>query len=355
MQRYKFHLFITPIYYWKCFRYGLFGVGKNQMNQIANVHKNDLIFIYTTHKIGSRTRPFIYGPFKVISEPFFNDELVWAEDPKTGKDKYPYRIKIDTTPEHICEKPISAQKLYDLREEGRIKSVIDSSALINKSVINLLPSEGKLILESLIQQNSQSSNKESPKKGHTFKENNFDPGEFVREKLKEFRLESQLETYLLKNQEKMNALTQFMKDSKSQYYVDIYNQVSTYIAGGSIDIIAVYEKNLFGMWLKLGAAVFELKKGVLELETIEQLIEYIEWTARLFPGIKKEMIQGIVVGRSFGMQEKRRREIIDKLNGYKRLYKLVCYTYLVDAKNDVIFTKLPSGINLMTTNINTDK
>ena len=156
MQRYKFHLFITPIFYKKSFEYGLFGVGRTQMNQIANVHKGDFVFIYTTQRIGSRTRPFIYGPFRVVSEPFFNDEYVWAKD-ESGKDKYPYRVKIDTTSEHICEKPISAQKLYDLREEGRIKSVIDSSALINKSVINLLPSEGKLILESLVQQNAHGS------------------------------------------------------------------------------------------------------------------------------------------------------------------------------------------------------
>lgn len=339
MQRYKFHLFITPIYFEKCFEYGLFGVGRTQMNQIANVHKGDFVFIYTTQKIGSRTRPFVYGPFKVVSEPFFNDDFVWAKD-ENGKDKYPYRVKIDTTSEHICEKPISAQKLYDLKEEGRIKSVIDSSALINKSVINLLPSEGKLILESLVQQNSHGSMKESPKKGHNQKENSFDPREFLGEGIKEFRLESQLETYLLNNQDELNSLTQFVNGDKSQYFSDIYNQVSTYIAGGAVDIIAVYEKNLFGMWLKLGVGVFELKKGVLEPDTIDQLIEYIEWTARLFPGIKKEMIQGIVVGRDFGNQENRKKEIIAKIDDYDQLYNLICYTYSVEENNQIIFNKL---------------
>ncbi len=334
MQRYKFHLFITPIYYEKCFEYGLFGVGRTQMNQIANIHKGNFVFIYTTQKIGNRTRPFIYGPFKVVSEPFYNDEFIWAKD-ENEKDKYPYRIKIDTTNEHICEKPISAQKLYDLREEGRIKSVIDSSALINKSVINLLPSEGKLILESLIQQNSHGSTKESPKKGHKQKENSFDPKEFLGESIKEFRLESQLETYLLQNQDELNSLTQFVNGEKTQYYADIYNQVSTYIAGGAVDIIAVYEKRLFDMWLKLGVGVFELKKGVLEADTIDQLIEYIEWTARLFPGIKKEMIQGIVVGRDFGNQGDRKKEIIAKIDEYDKLYNIACFTYIVDNNNKI--------------------
>lgn len=338
MQRYKFHLFITPIFYEKSFEYGLFGVGRTQMNQIANVHKGDFVFIYTTQKIGSRTKPFIYGPFQVVSEPFFNDEYVWAKD-ENGKDKYPYRVKIDTTSEHICEKPISAQKLYDLREEGRIKSVIDSSALINKSVINLLPSEGRLILESLVQQNAHGSTKASPKKGHDQKESSFDPKEFLGEEFKEFRLESQLETYLLKNQDELSLLTQFINGDKSQYFADIYNQVSTYIAGGAVDIIAVYEKNLFDMWLKLGVGVFELKKGVLEPDTIDQLIEYIEWTARLFPGIKKEMIQGIVVGREFGNQEDRKKEIVAKIDDYDQLYNLVCYTYSVGKNEKIIFNR----------------
>jgi len=339
MQRYKFHLFITPIFYEKCFEYGLFGVGRTQMNQIANVHKGNFVFIYTTQRIGSRTKPFIYGPFQVTSEPFFNDEYVWAKD-ENGKDKYPYRVKIDTTSEHICEKPISAQKLYDLREEGRIKSVIDSSALINKSVINLLPSEGKLILESLVQQNAHGSTKESPKKGHNQKENSFDPQEFLGEGLKEFRLESQLETYLLQNQDELNSLTQFINGDKTRYFADVYSQVSTYIAGGAVDIIVVYEKNLFDMWLKLGVGVFELKKGVLEPDTIDQLIEYIEWTVRLFPGIKKEMIQGIVVGRDFGNQENRKKEILAKIDDYDQLYNLACYTYSVNKSDKIIFNKL---------------
>ncbi|PIS22190.1 hypothetical protein COT50_03290 [candidate division WWE3 bacterium CG08_land_8_20_14_0_20_41_10] len=339
MQRYKFHLFITPVFYERSFEYGLFGVARTQMNQIANVHKGDFVFIYTTQKIGSRTRPFIYGPFRVVSESFFNDEPVWVKG-DDGKDKYPYRVKIDTTGEHICEKPISAQKLYDLKEEGRIKSVIDSSALINKSVINLLPSEGKLILESLVQQNSQGAVKESPKKGHGQEENPFDPREFLGEGLKEFRLEAQLETYLLKNQDELNSLTQFINGNKSQYFTDIYNQVSTYVAGGAVDIIVVYEKNLFDMWLKLGVGVFELKKGVLEPDTFDQLIEYIEWTARLFPGIKKEMIQGIAIGRDFGNQREREQEIIKRIGEYDRLYNLACYTYSVDENSSVNFKKL---------------
>jgi len=174
---------------------------------------------------------------------------------------------------------------------------------------------------------------------HDEKENPFDPKEFLGEGLKEFRLESQLETYLLQNQDKLDSLTQFVNGDKTQYFSDVYNQVSTYITGGAVDIIVVYKKRLFDMWLKLGVGVFELKKGVLEPDTIDQLIEYIEWTARLFPGIKKEMIQGIAIGREFGNQKDREQEIIKKLKDYDQLYSLACYTYSVDSSGNISFLK----------------
>ena len=202
----------------------------------------------------------------------------------------------------------------------------------------MLPNEGTLILESLIQKNSHGSKIESPKKGHAQKEGNIDPKEFVGKGLKEFRLESQFETYLLQNQGELNSLTQFIND-KSTYYVDLYNQVSTYIAGGAVDIIAVYEKYLFDMWLKLGVGVFEIKKGVLEPDTIEQLIEYIEWSSRIFPGIKKDMIQGVAIGRDFGNLESCKK-IIAKIEEYDQVYNLICYTYSVSDNNNIIFNRI---------------
>ncbi len=149
-----FHLFISPKHFEKCLEYGLFGVSEGKMNELANVHKEDIAFFYTTAKIGSRTIGQIYGPYEMTSELFYNDTVVWeGTEEDLTKDKYPFRIKLKLLEEHICTQPISVQKLWDLKEEDKIRTIMDSSALINKAVCNLFPEEGKLLLQSLIQAN----------------------------------------------------------------------------------------------------------------------------------------------------------------------------------------------------------
>ena len=198
----NFHLFISPTHFKKCQESGLFGVSEIKMNELANVHKGDIAFLYTTEKIGSRTVGQIYGPYEITSELFQNDKIVWEpteRDPT--KDKYPFRIKLKLLKEHICSKPISVQKLWDLKEEDKIKTIMDSSALINKAVCNLLPGEGTLLLQSLIQAN-QFPKEEPAYSGHELEENEIDLFKFRGENIKKFKMESYLESYLLKNPSK---------------------------------------------------------------------------------------------------------------------------------------------------------
>jgi len=324
----RFHLFITPLYFDRCLEAGLFGVGKGQMNQIANVHAGDFAFVYTARRVGSRTRPLIYGPFRVLSEPFFNDSVVWAKTktaPQT--DKYPYRVKIALTPEHVCKEPLPVQKLWDLREEGKVKTVIDASALTNKSVINLLPNEGRLVLEAILQFNPTPSVDTWPYFGHALHEGPVDPCEFTDGPQPEFRWEAQLETYLLQRPQLIHSLAGFNLDDSWQ--VETYNQLSTYIAGGAIDIAAIFRKNVFDMLLTLGAAIFEVKKGQLSVDMIDQLTEYVEWTARLLPGLERDMIHEVLVGRDFARPTQQARQLAVKVESLAPRYNLAVVTYRV--------------------------
>jgi hypothetical protein len=325
----RFHLFITPVYFDRCLEAGLFGVGKRQMNQIANVHAGDFAFIYTARRIRTRTRPLIYGPFRVLTEPFFNDSVVWVEDPKTpAKDKYPFRVKIALTEEHVCREPLPVQKLWDLREEGKVKTVIDASALTNKSVINLLPNEGRLILEAILQFNPRPALDTSPYSGHSLDESPLNPCEFTHGRSPEFRTEAQFETYLLQRPELIHSLADFPLDEN--WELETYNQVSTYIAGGAIDIIAIFRKHVFDMSLTLGAAVFEVKKGPASADMLEQLVEYVEWTSRLLPGLKSDMIHGVLVSRGFGPRNEQGAQLKLKLEGLTPRYNLSAVAYRVD-------------------------
>jgi len=339
MQR-KFHLLNSPKYFSISEEYGLFGVSERNLNQLANIWKGDIVFYYTAHKVGLRTSGFIHGPFEITSELFYNDEIIWAEDHQhRGKDKYPYRIKFEYLKEHICLNPIPIEIFWDLKEEGKIKTVIDSSALIDKAVISLLDEEGILLLQALLQANPKSGEHTEGYRGHNFHEEKVDLLKFKGDRLKEFKMESYLEAYLLRNPEIIHDLAGFKNGVNESYDYNILNQVSTYIAGGAIDIVCLYKKNVLGMWLTINATVFELKKGIIDPFFVDQLARYIEWTARLIPGAKHRMIKGILIGRDFGDQIEAKNLLKQHIEDVKSLYSIECYTYSI--KNDkLIFSPL---------------
>ena len=338
--RHKFHLLNSPKYFSLSEEYGLFGVSERNLNQLANIWKGDIVFYYTAHKVGLRTSGFIHGPFEVTSGLFYNDNLVWVEDEKhLGKDKYPYRIKFEYLKEHICLNPIPIQIFWDLKEEGKIKTVIDSSALIDKAVITLLNEEGILLLQALLQANPKSGEYTKEYRGHNFSEKEVDLLKVTGNKVKEFAMEAYLEAYLLRNPEIIHKLSGFENGLNENYTYDILNQVSTYIAGGEIDIVCLYKKKVLDIWLAINATVFELKKGIIDPFFVDQLIRYIEWTGRLIPGAKHRMIRGILIGRDFGNQIEAKNELKERIEDVKGLYSINCYTYSVE-KGKLVFNPL---------------
>ncbi|MFQ5965787.1 MAG: hypothetical protein ACE5KZ_16060 [Candidatus Scalinduaceae bacterium] len=339
MQR-KFHLLNSPKYFSISEEYGLFGVSERNLNQLANIWKGDIVFYYTAHKVGLRTSGFIHGPFEITSELFYNDKIVWTKDKNNAdKDKYPYRIKFEYLREHICLNPIPIQIFWDLKEEGKIKTVIDSSALIDKAVTTLLDEEGILLLQALLQENPKSGKYTKKYKGHNYHEEEIDLLKFKGSTIKEFVMEAYLEAYLLRNPEVIHNLSGFENGLDENYRYDILNQVSTYIAGGAIDVVCLYKKKVLDMWLAINATVFELKKGIIDPFFIDQLIRYIEWTSRLIPGAKHRMIKGILIGRDFGNQTEMKNALKKRVEDVKGLYSIDCYTYSV--KNDrLVFNSL---------------
>jgi len=336
----RFHLLNSPKFFSRSLEYGLFGVSERNLNQLANVRRGDITFYYTAHKVGPRTEGVIYGPFEVISEIFFNDQFVWARDSGSShKDKYPFRIKIKYLEEHVCTNPVPVQAFWDLREEGKIKSIIDSSALIDKAVCTLLYQEGILLMQTLLQANQIPGTDESPYKGHAFEQKPVDIFKVKGKAIQELNMEAYLEAYLLMHPQKLHELAGFDDFSGHRYQVDILNQVSTYIAGGAIDIVCLYKKRVLDIWLTLSAAVFELKKGVIDPYFINQLTRYIEWTARLIPGAKHEMIKGIIIGRDFGKQADARNAVLNRIAQFDKIYSLTCYTYNIRGQ-EIIFKKL---------------
>ncbi len=343
----NYHIFITINYFDICQDQGLFGVNeagrKWGVNQLSNVHRGDIVFFFTKEKVGKRTKGVIYGPFEVMSEPFFNNEVVWSNKDK-GKDPYSYRVKIKAISNHFCKKPIPVHRIYDLREEYKIKSVLDTSSFGERSVCNLFEDEGKLILEMLLQNNFEMYNDISSYKGHTLVENSFEF--FSSKRLEEhiggylFRKESYLEAFLLTNRKVLEGIIGIEKQSKT-ITVDVYNQIGTYIAGGNIDILTVLKENLLDTDFVVGANTIELKNRPIEKDDIVQLTEYIEWTQRILPRCKIEMIHGILIGAKFvNRRSEKIQELKDYIKGIVKLYNVKIYEYFISKNKEFKYERI---------------
>lgn len=133
-----------------------------------------------------------------------------------------------------------------------------------------------MLLQALLQANPHPGQPPDTYRGHELAENPVDLLQFRGEETKEFKLECLLEAFLLKNPQRLYEMSGVPAAANENYRTQIFNQVSAYVAGGAIDIVCLYEKQVRDLWLILTATVFELKKGVLSPENIDQLLENME-------------------------------------------------------------------------------
>ncbi len=181
-----------------------------------------------------------------------------------------------------------------------------------------------------MQANFKSGNYDKKYKSDKIKEHTVDLLQYTGTKITEFKMEAYLEAYLLRNPEIIHSLAGFENGLTKEYSYETLNQLSTYIAGGAIDIACIYKKKVLDLWLKIGVTVFELKRGIIDPFYVEQIIRYIEWASRLIPGAKKEMVKGILIGRDFGNQNDVKEALLSKMKELGGLYHLEAYTYYIE-------------------------
>jgi hypothetical protein len=75
---------------------------------ILSIQTGDLVFFYVKNK-------GVYGLWKVIGEPFFDETRIWPSKEQT----FPYRFSFEAAVGQF-EKPISLNDVLDLHDKGRI-------------------------------------------------------------------------------------------------------------------------------------------------------------------------------------------------------------------------------------------
>jgi hypothetical protein len=258
------HLFITTRHFENCHKFQIFGVGKASINQFGLVNKRDKVFFL------NKDDNLIIGPYVVISDIFYNEEIIWQE--KNGIDAYPYRVRLKSESIYAIDGNIFSQ----IVEENGIR--IDSGDLGQKSVFTFLPKDCGII-EPLLSQKGKKLKKHIEKK--EFQENKITI-ELARN---HGFTEAFLEFFLLKQ------FTNFFGNTN----IIPHNQFRINLLGSKIDIIAISEKIIL---------VIELKKDVIKEKDIEQFRSYVLWAKnnrklleKFFNIVlDKAEIQGLIIG-----------------------------------------------------------
>lgn len=261
----KEHLFITTKHFENCHRFQIFGVGKRSINQFGLVNEGDKIFLL------SKDDNLVFGPYAVISEIFYNDEIIWQE--KNGIDAYPYRVRLKSTRLYSIDVNIFSQII----EENKVR--IDSGDLGQKSVFTLLPKDIG-IFEKLLKE--RGGIVEKPIEFRDFKKTAIT----IKLAINKGFTEPFLEFFLLKD---------FNKFFNGENFLP-YNQFRINLLGSKIDIIAVSENMIL---------VLELKKGAIKENDIRQFRNYINWVennklllGRFFKkDLSKVKIKSMLIGK----------------------------------------------------------
>jgi hypothetical protein len=261
------HLFITTQHFENCHKFQIFGVGKASINQFGLVDKGDKVFFL------NKKENLIIGPYEVISDVFYDKEIIWER--KNRINKYPYRVRLKSDIIYAIDSNIFSQ----IVEKKRIR--IDSGDLRQKSVFTFLPKDCGII-EPLLKRKGNKIEKDIEEK--EFQENKIT----IKLAQKHGFSEAFLEFFLLK---------QFHEHFRNTNLIP-YNQFRINILGSKIDIIAISREVIL---------VIELKKDTIKEKDIEQLKTYISWTKNnrtllgKFFGVELDeaKIQGVIISGDF--------------------------------------------------------
>lgn len=242
----KSHILITQKYLDLCVINGIFGVTDRQINYLSNIEVGNSIFIFET--LSGK----IVGPFTVTKSLFKNTDKIW--ETKGGNDPFINRIKFEGTDVYESNDISILWKLIFKRDPSKMFTF----NTFQRSNITLFKNEVTLLTE-LLKQNGNLLQKSKSNK-------NYIESEYVYFKdtdLTVFSSEARLETYLIKNKNNfINFIERVCKlDLKN---LELINQISLPGLNYNIDII------LFGDKI----VIIELKKGPLDIATIQQLEKY---------------------------------------------------------------------------------
>lgn len=287
---------------------------------LSCLRMNDRIFFY---EIGVG----FHGVYEVASYPFIDDTILKSNSFKLTD--APYRALI--RPKYYFKNPVPEKRVFGLKNSANdFRSLFYKKALgRGKANTHIFPEEENNLFELLNKSNNGISeisiNPYKPKNDLKvfFDLSTNETGELLYEKI--------LEGWLTQNIDKLdNNCHKFL--GKIQDIECFANYVPVNIAGGNIDLIVYHNNNFPSINSRYKISIIELKKGIVDRNSIIEVEEYIKWAYENISSNDIEIIQPIVIGKKINDSAiKRAKEYgINKRNPILVEYNVDASHYFID-------------------------
>ena len=246
---------------------------------ILSIQPGDLVFFYVKNQ-------GVYGLWKVVAEPFFDEQKVWAN----SKQLFPYRFSFEPAVSYF-PKPVSLNDILDLRDKGRVWT-FDLNPVQQKNQYKITLDEARELLRLLLRNNPIRQNPPSIPEPYVPRTRGKVEVELNASQAGRVRYEGWLNAWF------MRALSRGeLKDSLGDYR-EFLNLVPTTF-NKVMDIFLTHVTNVGSIDVLHKYTCLELKADRATDQDLTQILRYEDWLSRKLAAGDTEMIQSILVASRF--------------------------------------------------------
>ena len=288
-----------------CIEHGVYGcvMPSKEWNRgeviagVLSMQTGDLVFFYVKNK-------GVYGLWKVVNEPYFDDTKIWADDQQL----FPYRFSFEPIVGQF-PKPVSLSDVLDLRDKSRIWT-FDLNPVQQKNQYKITMDEARELIRLLLRNNPIRI--EPLPIEHPYIPKNpakIDVDLSTREGNR-LRYESWLNAWFIRTLSR-GQIKGLLGD-----YQEYINLVPTSF-NKVMDIFLTHVTKIDGIEILHKYTCIELKADKADEHDLTQVLRYEDWLARKLAAGDHDMVQSILVATRFtdGALEyvKKRRQIEEKV------------------------------------------
>lgn len=246
---------------------------------ILSIQRGDLAFFYVKNR-------GVYGLWKVVSEPYFDETKVWAED----RQLFPHRFSFEPAVGYF-PKPVSLSDVLDLRDKGRVWT-FDLNPVQQKNQYKITMDEARELLRLLLRNNPI--RQAPPRIPNPYVSPT--PGSINIEFASSHAGRVQYEGWL--NAWFMAALSRGKLKDRLGDYREFLNLVPTTF-NKVMDIFLTHVTTVDSIEILHKYTCIELKADRATEQDLAQILRYEDWLTRKLAAGDNEMVQSVLVANRF--------------------------------------------------------